>query len=101
MNDFIKEQQELARKTLFGDSIYCGDRHCEEEEPCGHAVRSELDTLIQQIITNTGKELMRLAEGEMKPKSYWCWPWYRDDEIAHNAAVDTIKKHITSVTRVE
>lgn len=55
--------------------------------------------LIQQIITNTGEELMRRAEGERvnhvpgAAQALETW--------GHNIAIDTLKKHITNVTGVE
>ena len=94
MNEFIKTQQELAREEVFNQWPYTAEFNKELMYPW-------IDTLIQQIITNTGEELLRRAEGEKRTA----------DEIpdtltdiwqkSHNAALDTIKHHITSLTGVE
>lgn len=64
--DFIKKQQELGRneatKFIFNVTNEPNERY--EFSP------KDLDTLITKIITNTGEEILRLAEGERKSSLY-------------------------------
>ena len=99
-NTFLKQQQELAREYS-----HVKGWEIDTAKMVVEITPEELDTLIQQIITNTGEELMRRAEGE------------RDDTCPSPASeptseyvarlkerritIDTIKQHITSVTGVE
>ena len=98
MNEFIKTQQELGREEVFNQWPYTAEFNKELMYPW-------IDTLIQKVITNTGEELVRRAEGE------------RDDTCPSPASeptseyvarlkerritIDTIKQHITNVTGVE
>ena len=94
-NQFIESQQELARKEIFDQWPYTAEFNKELMYPW-------IDTLIQQIIQNTGEELMRRAEeGER---------WHSTDggesgmisEIdGHYIDLDTLKQHITQLTGVE
>lgn len=81
MNDFIKQQQELARKDLLREF--------------GHdeTLRLWVEHRIEKTITDTGKELLRLLN---KGKVYQ----FEDDD-GGLVDFDTLKKHITSVTGVE
>ena len=104
-NQFIESQQELGREQLltFYDFGNDGNFYFHPEK---------LDTLINQIIQNTGEELLRRAEGEKKdiPTRQIHWlktinktnrRYARKKAEAHNQAIDTLKKHITSITGVE
>ena len=100
MNDFIKQQQELAldylgkSPTQLNGTDYLAD----------YISVDRLNNLIQQIITNTGEEMMRLAEGERLPAPPSTATFPRNEKyttLGHNAALDTLKQHITSVTGVE
>ena len=116
-NEFIKQQQELARERLnkeyfntprvrkdfcqFCDEVVLNEEvcDCETEVVRQHllaCIKDDVDTLIQQITTNIGVELMRRVESKRKPLVHdvnWA--------EGYNAAIDTIKQHITSVTGVE
>lgn len=120
MNNFIKEQQELARGKYIDSKLGMNE-----------ITEQELDTLIQQTITNTGAEIMRRVEEEKgkwvaaytpatdgRDPSKWgfktekeAWGWinkqgckpdcemceaewmvYRIEEV--DQALDTIKQHI-------
>ena len=88
-NEFIKKQQELAREEVFNQWPYTAEFNKELMYPW-------IDTLIQQIITNTGEEFLRRVESKRKPLVHdvnWA--------EGYNAAIDTIKQHITNVTGVE
>lgn len=96
MKDFIKQQQERAR-GFYADELCCLSPDCEKQRQTVGAYND----LITQIITNTGEELMRLAEGERK--EYSVNNFVSGDAVvaSHNKAIDTLKKHITSLTGVE
>ena len=88
-NEFIKQQQELAREEVFNQWPYTAEFNKELVYPW-------IDTLIQQVITNTGEELMRRVESKRKPLVHdvnWA--------EGYNASIDTIKQHIINVTGVE
>ena len=106
-NEFLKKQQELAREEVFNQWPYTAEFNKELMYPW-------IDTLIQQITTNIGEELMRRVEGEIvqHDKEYdpsgafstclICGDTTSDYcDIPLNHAIDTIKQHITSVTGVE
>lgn len=90
---FIKQQQELADKLYYNDTL---------------AVR--LEEVVERIITNTGEELLRLAyevDVEKTPtieEEAWANQfdnkaeafWYGEKE-----GVDNIKKEITNITGVK
>lgn len=89
---FIEEQQELAKSKL---SEYVG---YDGWVPFKAVSEDDLDTLVTQIITNTGKEMLRIVEVEKK-----CCP-YLPDSLANdnaNKTLDTMKQHITNLTGVE
>ena len=98
--DFIKKQQELAREEIFDQWPYTAEFNKELMYPW-------IDTLIQQVITNTGEELVRLIEikhtremqaGENRAKYL---AFQRGEEHMRRKALDTIKQHITAITNVE
>ena len=120
-NQFIESQQELGREQLltFYDFGNDGNFYFHPEK---------LDTLINQIIKNTGEELMRRAEGEKfkefeyehthpneigvdmgngyekrieKGQTETLTHRLTEEEESHNQAIDTLKKHITQLTGVE
>ena len=97
MNDFIKQQKEVAND--YRERIKMEAFHKTET---GNALnltqtREILNDLITQIITNTGEELMRLAEIEKRNPDNYLDP---RNVTQHNQAINTIKKHITSLTGV-
>ena len=115
-NDFIKKQQELARgeTAKHCHEAYDGLLQAEIVESTIEYWNARTDTLTQQIITNTGEELMRRVEGEIvqHDKEYdpsgafstclICGDTTSDYcDIPLNHAIDTIKQHITNVTGVE
>lgn len=106
MNDFIKQQQELARVQCVphkSDTTKSGIEY--QLDP------AFLDTLTAQIITNVGEELLRLAEGEKKEIQKYLDSLAPRDMTYENprfieskgviSTLDTIKQHITNVTGVE
>lgn len=101
MNEFIKQQQELARNKA---------EHVHEVSKSYEFTRETLDTLITQIITNTGEELKRLVEGERRKLTHDNGCSIINPETAshcdcsfasEDVLVDTIKQHITKLTGVE
>ena len=90
-NEFLKKQQELA------DALH--------RNRTDRPSRKEIHQLVKTIITNTGEELMRLAEGERYDRGHGPKDIDMDPasmfQQGNNAAIDTIKQHITSVTGVE
>lgn len=94
MNEFIKTQQEFAR----GAARQCNEKPVDEKiEDCFAMTFEELDTLIQQIITNTGEELLRKCDKEIMKADKFV-PF---QAIHYKSGIDTIKQHITSLTGVE
>lgn len=94
MNQFIKQQQELGREDLLREF--------------GHdeTLRLWVEHRITQTITNTGAELMRLAEGEIKmaeehPMRYMSQELADEYNKGYSRGIDTIKQHITKLTGVE
>ena len=88
-NQFIESQQEVARKELGepaeGYSHYNVDG-------------CTVDRIVEQAIKNTGEELMRRVEGESRFEEPGNGQLYGD---GYEDALDTLKKHIASVTWVE
>ena len=84
MNDFIKQQQELTRDEFLKWDKDATKLKCKPDDLIFFA-----DTLITQIITKTGEELMRFVD--------------ETPDVKENGLVsrDTLKQHITSVTGVE
>jgi hypothetical protein len=110
MKTFIKEQQELAEK-LFNDTVDNEDTH-DIDDNMGYRMKEYTNTLITQIITNTGAEIMRRVEGERRDQNA---PKPNDPHFTGcggcggqypticgcrgvNQALDTIKQHIKCVT---
>jgi hypothetical protein len=102
---FIEEQREVARNSATGFVFNLTNEPNERYE----FSPTDLDTLISQIITNVGEELMRRAEGRRGNKLYGFPVIVSDDPnpseeyekaflIGHNEAIDTLKQHITNVT---
>lgn len=105
---FIEQQQELARNTyLVEDTVI-------ENFEFSYATLSkkDLDTLITQIIQNTGEEIKRRAEGERKTKTYpqslithdhkvKYFDRLSDGDIHYNRAIDNNINIISEVTGVE
>ena len=93
-NQFIESQQELAREEIFDQWPYTAEFNKELMYPW-------IDTLITQIIKNTGEELLRLVEGERKAP-------YDDDEgdwrihyQGYDEAIDHLKEHIANLTNAK
>jgi 5-methylthioribose kinase len=91
---FIEEQRELAREKVsakwqMADVGTMG------------AIDVMINDLTDQIIQNTGEELLRRAEGERK--DYSVNNFVSADAVvsSHNKAINTLKQHITSVTGVK
>ena len=103
-NEFIKTQQELVYKSIPhepGIIESCPQGALDAYKQGWIDCRREIkDTLIQQIITNTGEELLRLAEGERKEIAIEL-PDTLHRNKGFNKALDTIKQHITKLTGVE
>ena len=95
-NQFIESQQELARKEIFDQWPYTAEFNKELMYPW-------IDTLITQIIQNTGEELLRLAEGEKMEYTPFISNEHptNEDVDSHNQALETLKQHIASITEVE
>lgn len=95
MTPFIKQQQELAYKQ--------GYRHVDDSDtlPEWYSYSKEdLDTLITQVITNVGEELMRsLNEYELGDVARRSWLKHGKDSWV--SIGKDIKQHITSLTGVE
>ena len=94
-NQFIENQQELAKKI----DDYYRENFDESTARKNLYITELLSQYKDQIIQNTGEELMRRVEGE---KEFWS----KGMEVAelaneHNELVDTLKQHITSLTGVE
>lgn len=89
MNEIIKQQQEVARKMLYG--LEDGDR----------TPTHNLDTLVATIIANIGKELEAGCEGmpDMYPLDIFPEPWegWQEDvdELAKSQGqrIDRISAH--------
>ena len=91
-NQFIESQQELARDTLI------------QSDASGFAnlSDSEVDEIIAQIIKNTGEELLRLEKELDHRDNHICrFNDFPQKCECYHGGVDTLKKHITSVTGVE
>ena len=113
MNEFIKTQQELVYKSIPhepGIIESCPQGALDAYKQGWIDCRREIkDTLIQQIITNTGEELMRRVEGgrrKLPPgaKEIMGELGVAEEKLRNfgfNKAVDTSKQHITAITNVE
>ena len=92
-NQFIESQQELAYNKMNIQTYRGNEEYFISQQG--------LDTLITQIIENTGEELLRLAEGERKAP-------YDDDEgdwkihyQGYDEAIDHLKEHIANLTNAK
>ena len=95
-NDFIKTQQEFGRSA----ARQCNEKPVDEKiEDCFAMTFEELDTFIQQVITNTGERLAQDVENiNISTKIAFIKP---EDQKGYRQAQTDIKQHITSVTGVE
>ena len=91
MNEFIKSQQELARKV---NEVY---KQMAGDVLMGGIPDVVLDTLITQIIQNTGEEILWKCNKEIKKADNFV-PF---QAIHYKSGIDTIKQHITRLTGVE
>ena len=84
-NEFIESQQKLAAEMFYGP------------------INVDLKELVTDIIKNTGEELKRRYEEEASPYRPNDKEFYNDThrECGYRHAIDTLKKHITSITGVE
>jgi len=106
---FIKQQQELARgKADTTIPIYGGKTFY-------YSTEEDLDELVAQIITNTGAEIVRRVEWEIRDQEApkpddphftgcgGCGQQYPAICCCRevNETLDTIKQHITNITGVK
>ena len=89
-NEFIKKQQELARVKLNKSYLRLAYGKSDIQ-----TTKKEVNETIQQIITNTGEELLGRLEDN--------YVVVLDDkgEETEVVTLDTIKQHITNLTGVE
>ena len=102
-NQFIESQQELGKEKA-DVTIPTHSR-----KTYYYFTENQIDTLIAQIIQNTGEELMRRVEGGRRrlpqdAKEIMGELGVAEEKLRNfgfNKAIDTQKKHITSITGVE